>query len=67
MSGHFRQMREPNSARKALHDRLERERMGDKAYDEMLRSTRDRSFVVFGVIFIVVMALLVGGIALLGW
>lgn len=67
LAGHFRQMREPDSARKALQDRLQREQMGDEAYDAMVRSTRDRSFVVFGVIFIVAMGVLVFGIALFGW
>jgi len=41
------------SARKALHDRLEREAMGDDAYRKYVISPVDRTFyIVFGLIMV---------------
>jgi hypothetical protein len=45
------------SARKALHDRQQRESMGDEAYEKMVAGSGNKAFVWFGLAFIAVLTL----------
>lgn len=52
----FNRMGQP-SARKALHDRQQRESMGDEAYEKMVAGSGNKAFVWFGLAFIAVLTL----------
>jgi hypothetical protein len=63
MSGYFRQMRHGNDAKRQLDERLARKEMGDAEYDKQASYADDRAFKIFGLVFIVVLALVFFGIA----
>jgi hypothetical protein len=68
MSGYFKQLnRSDGETRRLLREKLAREEMGDEAYERMVSHADDRSFKIFGVVFIVVFAAAVLVIAWLGW
>jgi len=56
-----------NEARRLLHERLQREEMGDEAYDRMIAKNRDGAFKKFGIVFIIAFGAIVFGVAWLGW
>ena len=63
MSGHFKQVQhDDGEAKRKLRERLAREDMGDAAYDKQLSYADDRSFKIFGVIFMIVFAAIVLGV-----
>lgn len=66
MAAHDRQMRQDSGeAARQLRERLAREEMGDAAYTESRSHADDRSFRIFGVVFIALFALAILGIVLL--
>jgi hypothetical protein len=68
MSAYFKQFRHGRGeARRKLDERLAREELGDAAYEEMISHHDDRSFRIFGVVFIAVFALAILAIAWLGY
>lgn len=68
MPQHFKQMQHGrNEARNLLNQRLTREEMGDEAYEKMIASNDDRSFKIFGMVFIAGFAAVILGVALLGY
>lgn len=54
-------------ARRLLRERLQREEMGDEAYERLVSHHDDRRFKIFGLLFIVVLAAIVFGATALGW
>jgi len=54
-------------ARRGLQERLQREEMGDEAYERMIAKNGDGAFKKFGIVFIVVFGVIVFGAAWLGW
>jgi hypothetical protein len=56
-----------NEARRLLRERLQREEMGDEAYDRMIAKNDDGAFKKFGIFFIVAFGAVVLGVAWLGW
>ena len=58
---------ERGEAKRLLRERLQREEMGDEAYDRMVSHHDDRAYKIFGLLFIVVFAAAVAGISWLGW
>jgi len=56
-----------NEARSGLHERLQREEMGDEAYERMIAKNGDGAFRKFGIVFIIAFAAIVFGVAWLGW
>lgn len=68
MSQYYKQIKPGgNDARHQLHQRLAREDMGEKAYDEAVSHHNDLAFKKFGVVFIVAFAVVVLGVILLGY
>lgn len=68
MSQHYKQMQHgSDEARRLLHEWLARQEMGDAAYDKMISQTDNRAFRIFGVVFIIVFAAIVFGMAWLGY
>ena len=66
MSAYCKQMqRSKGDAARLLNERLARKEMGDDAYDEAASYSDDRAFKLFGIVFIVVFAAAVLGVALL--
>ncbi|MCB1468990.1 MAG: hypothetical protein KDK08_18045 [Rhizobiaceae bacterium] len=66
MSAHYKQMQHGRGdAARLLNERLARNEMGDAAYDEAVSYSDDRAFKLFGIVFIVVFAAAVFGVALL--
>jgi hypothetical protein len=67
MSQYFRQFRHGDGdAARGLRERLARKELGDAAYDEAVSHYDDRAFRIFGVVFIVLLAVAVLAIAWLG-
>ena len=64
MSGHFKQMQhDDGEAKRKLREPLAREDVGDVAYDKQLSYADDRSFKIFGVVFMIVfLAVVLGAI-----
>ena len=57
MSQYYRQMQHGNDeARRLLAERLAREEMGNEAYDRMVSNNDYHAFRIFGVVFIVLFA-----------
>jgi len=56
-----------DGARRMLWERLARKELGDAAYDKALSYADDRSFKIFGVLFIVVFAAVVLGVVWMGY
>lgn len=68
MSGHYDQMRHGSGeAARRLRERLARREVGDAAYDKEVSYAHGRAFKAFGVVFIVVFAVVVLGVAWLGY
>lgn len=69
MAGHFhnRAFERNNRARKALHDRLLREEIGDEDYQKLVSGTDDRPFKWFGLAFVLVLAVVFFGMTWLGF
>ena len=68
MSGYYKQFsRSDGEAKRLLREKLAREEMGDEAYEKMVSHADDRSFKIFGVVFIAIFATAVVVIAWLGW
>ena len=68
MSGYYKQMRHGGrEAARKLRERLARKEMGDAAYDKSVSYADDRAFKIFGVVFIVLFAAVVLGVAWLGY
>ncbi|MGB3831489.1 MAG: hypothetical protein WA975_06465 [Mesorhizobium sp.] len=68
MSQYYRQMQHGNDeARRLLAERLAREDMGGEAYDRMVSNNDHRTFRIFGVVFIVLFAVVVFAVAGLGY
>lgn len=67
MAGHYNQMRPGRGdARRELDERLARRDVGDAAYEKEASYADDRAFRIFGIVFIVVFAVVVLGVAWLG-
>lgn len=64
MSRHFNQISHGRSARRLLEERRQREEMGDEAYEKQASYTDNREFVIFGIVFMIVMAAIAFGINL---
>ncbi|MBL8906270.1 MAG: hypothetical protein JNM20_06300 [Rhizobiales bacterium] len=56
-----------NEARSGLRERLQREEMGDEAYERMIANNGEGTFRTFGIVFIIAFAAIVFGVAWLGW
>ena len=54
-------------ARRLLNERLQREEMGDEAYDRMIAENGDSAVRKFGIAFIVMLGLVVLVVTGLGW
>ncbi len=68
MSGYFKQMSHGSGeAARKLRERLARREMGDAAYDKEVSYADDRAFKRFGVVFIVVFAVVIFGVVWLGY
>jgi len=68
MSAYYKQMRHGSGeAAGKLRERLARREMGDAAYDREVSYADDRGFRMFGVVFIVLFAAVVLGLAWLGF
>lgn len=68
MSQYYRQMQHGNDeARRLLDERLAREEMGDEAYEKMVSNNDDRAFKIFGVVSIVLFAVVVFAVTWLGY
>ena len=68
MSGYRNQLRDGSGdARRMLRERLTRKEIGDAAYDKAVSYADDRAFKIFGVLFIVVFAVVVFGLVWLGY
>jgi hypothetical protein len=68
MSQYYKQMqRGGDDPRRMLEERLARKELGDVAYDKAASYHDDRAFKLFGVVFIVVMAVVIFGIAWMGY
>ncbi len=64
MSGYFKQLPHGgNEAKRKLEERLAREEMGDAEYDKQASYTDERAFKIFGIVFIVIFAAVVFGVA----
>lgn len=68
MSQHYKQMQHENDeARRLLDERLAREEMGDEAYEKMVSHNDGRAFELFGIVFIVLFAVVVFAVTWLGY
>jgi hypothetical protein len=68
MAGHYNQMRHGRGdARRKLDERLARKEVGDEAYDKAASYADNRAFTIFGIVFIVLFAVVVLGMAWLGY
>ena len=67
MSRYYEQIQHGSDAAHQLQERLAREDMGDEAYDKARSYADDRSFRIFGIVFIIVFAAVVLGVTLLGY
>lgn len=67
MSRYYKQMQRRSEAKHLLQERLAREEMGTEAYDEMVSNHNDRTFKIFGVVFIAFFAVAVLVVAWLGY
>ena len=68
MSQYYRQMQHgTDEARRLLDERLAREEMGDEAYEKMVSNNDDRAFKIFGVVSIVLFAVVVFAVTWLGY
>ena len=56
-----------NDARRLLRERLQREEMGDEAYDRMIANNGDGAFKKFGIVFIIAFGAIVFGVTWLDW
>jgi hypothetical protein len=56
-----------NEARQLLNQRLQREEMGDEAYDRMVKENGEGAFRKFGIAFIIVFGVAILVIAWFGW
>jgi hypothetical protein len=56
-----------NEARRLLRERLQREEMGDEAYDRMVAENGDGAFKKFGILFIIAFGMIAAAAAWLGW
>lgn len=54
-------------ARRGLDERLQREEMGDAAYDRMIAKHDDGPFKKFGIVFIIAFAAIAFAAVWLGW
>jgi hypothetical protein len=59
MAREYGQFERGGEAKKLLQERLQRKEMGDEAYEKMISYADDRAFKIFGIVFIVVFALVV--------
>lgn len=60
MSRYYKQMQHGNGeARRLLDERLARKEMGDETYEKIVSNNDDRAFKIFGVVFIVMLAVTV--------
>lgn len=68
MANEYKQMQHGDGeARRQLRERLARQEMGDAAYEKMISQNGNRAFKLFGVMFIVVFAVVVLGVVGLGY
>ncbi len=67
MSQYYKQIQHGDDAAGKLQERLAREQMGDAAYDKAASYTDERAFKVFGLLFIVAFAAVVGVVVWLGY
>lgn len=68
MSQHYKQIQHgQGEAARALRERLAREEMGDAAYEKSVSYADDRSFRMFGIVFIVLFAVVVLAAMFLGY
>lgn len=68
MSRYFNQMQHGGGeAARKLRERLARKEIGDEAYDKAVSHADDRAFKIFGVVFIVLFAIAVLGLAWMGY
>ena len=68
MSAYYKQIQHgKGDAARGLRVRLAREEMGDDAYEESVSHADDRAFKIFGVVFIVVFAVVVLCVEMLGY
>lgn len=68
MSQHYKQIQHGNGeAARMLRERLARDGMGDAAYDKAVSHADDRSFKVFGALFIAALAIAVLVVTWLGY
>lgn len=67
MSAYYKQMQHGgDEAARRLQERLQRREMGDAAYEKAASWTDERAFRIFGVVFILLFAIVVLGLAWLG-
>lgn len=68
MSQYYKQMQHGNNdAKRRLEERLAREEIGDNAYDKAVSYADDRSFKLFGVVFIALFGVAVLAISWFGY
>jgi hypothetical protein len=68
MSQYYKQMRDGGGdAKRMLNERLHRKEVGDAAYEKEVSYADDRAFKIFGVVFIVMFAVVVLAVAWLGY
>lgn len=68
MSGYYRQMPHGDGeAARGLRERLARKELGDAAYDKAVSYADNRAFKMFGVVFIVLFAVVVLAVTWLGY
>lgn len=68
MSRYWKQLNhESGEARRKLHERLQREDMGDEAYEKMKSHAGDRAFRIFGLVFILLFGAAVLAVTGMGW
>lgn len=67
MAREYGQFERGGEARKLLHDRLQREEMGDEAYEKMTAHADNRAFKVFGIAAILLMGAAVLLVTAMGW
>lgn len=60
MSRYYKQMQHGNGeTRRLLDERLVRKEMGEKTYEKMVSNNDERAFKIFGVVFILMLAVIV--------